>query len=50
MDGDNLHEMSNPEKNKKNITNLSSAELAQRVEKFKLFKMNDNWDWHYKKA
>ena len=34
--GDNLHEMSNPiflGKNKKNITNFSSAELAKRVEK-----------------
>ena len=37
--GNNLHEMSNPvswEKNKKNITNLSSAELAQRMVKVKL--------------
>ena len=37
--GDNLHEMLNPvfwgKKNKKNITNLSSAELAQRVIKIK---------------
>ena len=45
--GDNLHEMSNPRqfawnvkslflgKNKKNVTNLSSAELAQRVVKVK---------------
>ena len=35
--GDSLHEMSNPifskKKEKKNITNLSSAELAQRVVK-----------------
>ena len=34
--GDNLHGMSNPvfwEKNKKNITHLLSAELAQRVVK-----------------
>ena len=32
--GDNLHEMSNPilrEQNKKNVINLSSAELAQQV-------------------
>ena len=31
MDGDNLHEMSNPVfwKNNKNITNLSLAELAE---------------------
>ena len=41
--GDNLHEMSNPvfwkklEKNKKKITNLPSAELAQRVIKTKQF-------------
>ena len=34
--GDNLHEMSDPAflENMKNITNLSSAELAQRVVKF----------------
>ena len=33
--GDNLHEMSNPVfwENKKNITNMSSVELAQRVVK-----------------
>ena len=33
--GNNLHELSNPVswKNKKNIVNLSSAELAQRVVK-----------------
>ena len=33
--GDNLHEMSNPDsvKNKKHIINLSSAESAQRVVK-----------------
>ena len=33
--GDNLHEMSNSMKNKKNITKMSSAELAQRVVKVK---------------
>ena len=35
--GDNLHEMSNPVSgiNMKNIINLSSAELAQRVVKVK---------------
>ena len=36
--GDNLHEMSNAVfwgKNKKNITNLSFAELGQRVVKVK---------------
>ena len=35
--GDNLHEMSNPVfwENKKNIINLSSAELAQKSVKFK---------------
>ena len=37
--GDNLHEMSNPvfleKKNKTNITDLSSAELAKRLVKVK---------------
>ena len=35
FNGDNLHEMSSPFfwKNKKNIINLSSAELAKRVER-----------------
>ena len=33
LHGDNLHEMSNPVFSGNNITNLSSAELAQRVEK-----------------
>ena len=35
--GDSLHEMPNPvcRKNKKTITNLSSAESAQRVVKIK---------------
>ena len=38
--GDNLHEMSNPVlgKKKKNITALSSAELAKRV-----VKVNEIW-------
>ena len=44
--GDNLHEMSNPVmgKNKKNITDLSSAEYAERVVRIKarLFKYTDN--------
>ena len=37
--GDNLHEMSNAvfRKNKKNITKLSSAELAKRVVKVNFF-------------
>ena len=38
INGDNLHETSNPvfRRNKKNIFNLSSAELAQRVVKVKV--------------
>ena len=42
--GDNLHEMSNPifwGKKYENITNLSSAELAQKVVKVKV--KNSNW-------
>ena len=32
-------------KNKKNITNLSSAEFAQRVMKVKVSKYVNTWQW-----
>ena len=40
--GDNLHELSNPVygKNKKNIINLLAAELAQKVVKVNLLKLD----------
>ena len=40
--GDNLHELSNPVygENKKNIINLSAAELAQKVVKVNLLKLD----------
>ena len=43
--GDNLHDMSKPisGKNKKNIVNLSSAELAQKVVKVNQLKQKFNW-------
>ena len=43
--GDNLHEMSNLVfwKNKENITNLPSAELAEKVVKINLFCPGKNY-------